>query len=126
MFASVSHKAHLLQVTCTTTKGTKYDLFRYIVSSSLEPIDQRKIGLSESYPSARWERALHTWASSNQKKQIRYFLKAMCNLLPEETILLEWRVQQRHILPKGSPHRFLLNVEGDNSSTRVDCVGQGR
>ena len=61
---------------------------------------------SDAYPSARWERALHQWAATNDKRRAKRFCHKMCELLPDLQSI-EMHVQHLRIAPLGSQERFL-------------------
>jgi hypothetical protein len=105
MYATVDHTAHFATVT--------FD-------------DNPSIPIG-NFP-ARWERALHQWASNDKDQvRVRRFLAALCRsgwryhwndktVFPHE---IRWDVTQHRILPPNSSQRF--EDRSTNSSVIVQC-----
>ena len=148
MYGSVAETAHTTLLTGIlqsnnnadfNTNERRIDLLEYIrtgggpVQPALSP-DIVPLDMSRRYPSARWERAVQTWASQSFDDVAigrgRQLCRALCILIQRDDRAKPWnsqleaielRVQHSHILPPGSVGRYAEKRTIPDTVTTVQC-----
>ena len=146
MYSSVAETAHTTQLTGILqqsddddTKDRRMDLLEYIRTGQVQPAlsaETVPLDMSRRYPSARWERAVHTWASKSYldpkfgQERGAQLCRALCALVARDDRAMSWnrqleaielRFQHSYILPPGSPTRYAAQWIVPDTVVTVPC-----
>lgn len=115
------------------------DLLEYIRTGQVQPalsVDVVPLDMSRRYPSARWERAIHTWASQSYldpkfgRDRGEQLCRALCVLVLRDDRAKPWnrqlqtielRFQHSYVLPPGSTARYAPRRMVSDTVVTVPC-----